>query len=217
MEAITRAAAVLTLLSGTLMGCDPASEPCTGPTCYGGLVGESFEAGTWPWAPWIAPPGSSGGGQVDAACAHDGAFGLADPGWYYRTDGVFGAPGGALEEWVKPTGSGRSYLGFGATSTGTWSFTAAPNTGEIILQRVEYGAATATYSDLASAVVTFTTGNWYRMRVTFGSAGEVTGSLYGADGTTLLQSVTATLAGYAPGGVAIRSFSFCGDAVAAVP
>jgi hypothetical protein len=40
----------------------------------------------------------------------------------------------------------------------------------------------------------------------------VTGRVYASDGTTLLNTVSATLSGFIPGGVAIRSFDgFCGD------
>jgi hypothetical protein len=174
----------------------------------GPLAGDIIEdfdgAGAWPWSPWVSV---ESGGSVTTACAHDGPQGISDPGWYYRTDVTYGSPGDGLRIWVKP-GSGRFYMGFGATASGAWSLVAAPNTTELIIQQNSgYG-----YSDLSSVSQSWVTGQWYLLEAVFEEGGLVVGNLYDEDGTTLINTVSATLSGFAPAGVAIRSFSqFCGD------
>ncbi|MGZ5569316.1 MAG: immunoglobulin domain-containing protein, partial [Limisphaerales bacterium] len=49
----------------------------------GGTI-ENFDSGIWPHSPWIT--NTAVPGTVAATNAHDGAYGLSDPGWAYRTD-----------------------------------------------------------------------------------------------------------------------------------
>jgi len=166
---------------------------------------EDFDTeATWPWPPWVTV---YGGGFVTSDCAHDGPQGIKDPDWHYRTDVTVGFPKEKLWMWVKP-GFGRCYMGFGATSSGAWSLVAAPNSGELIIQRnFNYS-----FQDLASVSQSWSSGTWYKLEVTFEDTNLVTGRLYGPDGTTLLNTVSAILSGFQPSGVAIRSFSdFCED------
>ncbi len=167
---------------------------------------EDFERlDPWPWSPWVQVFPVSG--LISAGCAHDGAQGISDPEWHYRTDVTIGNPGEKLSLWIKP-GSGRIYMGFGATAGGAWSLVAGANTNELIIQEnAGYG-----FSPLASVPQVWTFGTWYKLEITFEEGAAVTGRLYASDGTTLLNTVAATLSGFLPGGVAIRSFSgFCGD------
>ncbi|UCH63417.1 MAG: M6 family metalloprotease domain-containing protein [Fidelibacterota bacterium] len=177
---------------------------------------EDFETGTWPWSPWISA--DIGGGSTISACAHDGSYGITDGGysykldWYYQTDVLLGDAGDQLSIWVKPDNSneGRFYLGFGADASGCWSLIMAPNTGELIIQQ----NSGYSYYDVASVSQVWTADVWYRMEVTFDGGEQVTGRLYASDGTTLLNTISATLSGFQPAGIAIRCFDgFCGDTI----
>jgi hypothetical protein len=94
---------------------------------------ESFDTSGWPEAAWNSVDGTVSG-ILSATNAHDGMYGLSDPGWYYRTDVSIGIPGDVLTCWVRP-GDGRAYLGFGASASGCWSLVAAPNTSQLLLEQ----------------------------------------------------------------------------------
>ena len=95
----------------------------------------------------------------------------------------------------------RAYFGFGASSSGTLSLVAAPNTNQLILQsNAGYG-----YTNLAVATQSFTAGTWYKMQVNWSTSGSITGQLYASNGTTLLSSVTATNTSVSSGGIAFRA------------
>ncbi len=170
----------------------------------------------WPWSPWVVV--AAAGGTTAGACAHDGPQGITDGtgtlNWHYRTDVTLGAPDERVSIWAKPAAAtvGRLYMGFGATAAGCWSLVAAPNTSQLqIQQNSAYGFLT-----LVAVSQIWTAGSWYKLEMVFGSGGLVTGNLYASDGTTLLNTVSTTLSGFAPAGVAIRAFSsattdFCGD------
>lgn len=176
---------------------------CSAPTTR---VLEDFESTTWPRAPWTSQ--TSTPGTRATSCAHDGAAGLQDPGWTWRTDLSVGATGERLSMWVRG-GTGRAYLGFGATSAGAWSFVAGFNTDELLIQRNEAWG----YATQATAAYAFATGTWYRIEITFNGGGAVTGRLYSASGATL-ATVSATLAGLTTGGIALRAFgSTCIDTI----
>ena len=176
------------------------------PTCS---AIETFDVGPWPIAPWTAA--GTPYGALTAGCAHNGAQGFSDnlggngPGlWYYRTDVTVGNAGERLSMWIltpSVAANGLFFQGFGSTATGGWSFFAnvAGNT-IIFLQNNTW----TTYNTLASTPVTFSTSTWYRMEVEFGAAGAVTGRVYASDGVTVLGTLSTTLAGFAPGGVAFQ-------------
>lgn len=160
---------------------------------------EDFETGSgWPWSPW-----QGGTGTVSSSYAHDGSYGIMDPGWCYRTDVSLGNTDETLSAWVRFESDGRFYLGFAADSEGCWSFVVAPNTNNIIIQQNSgYGysnKATTTYSS-------FTTNVWYKAVVEFASTSSVTGKLYSSDGNTLLAQVSYNSVTGLPGGVSIRAF-----------
>jgi hypothetical protein len=166
------------------------------------IILEDFEDGAWPAPGWTL--GSGGGGSVSAAHAHDGSFGLVDPGWYYQATPTFGDPGDVLSAWIRPatSSSGRTYFGFGATSAGAHTFVLAPNTGDFRFQdNVGWS-----FMELTTMPFTYTAGKWYFVEVEFLTATSVEGRVYDSDGTTLLGSITQTYASLT-GGVAIRSFS----------
>ena len=174
---------------------------CTasGPTC---TTIEGFEAGAWPVAPWTV---QAAGGTASGAAAHDGAFGLVDPGWHYETATTVGLPGDRLIVWARDDagGAGRIYFGFDATAAGCKSFVFAPNTGDIRFQ----DNATYGFTELMTTPFTATPARWYKMEITFRAGGIAEGRLYDSDGTTLRATVTQTYAGgIGVNGVALRSF-----------
>ncbi|WP_455391874.1 hypothetical protein [[Eubacterium] cellulosolvens] len=173
----------------------------------GTKVIEDFENGAttnWPWSPWVQ---SSSGGSVGTTYAHDGSYGfLGSGGWYYRTDITLGSTGDKLSWWTRFTGSsaGRSYLGFGASSSGCWSLVCADNTGDIIIQQ----NSGFNFRDLVSKTFSWSSNKWYRAEIVFNNNnGYVTGKIYDSNGITLLATLSTNLSGFSAGGVAMRSFS----------
>jgi hypothetical protein len=78
----------------------------------------------------------------------------------------------------------------------------APNTGDIRFQEnAGYG-----YAELNTLSQGFLADHWYRMEVIWGLGGLLTGKLYDSDGTTLLNTVSATSNLYTSGGIAFRGF-----------
>ena len=113
-----------------------------------------------------------------------------------------GTAGERFSWWIRP-GSGRAYLGFGASSSGCWSVVAAPNTGEFMIQQ----NAGYDFNPVATTNQTWQAGKWYKVTVEFASTSSVNCNLYDSDGTTLLNSLTYSGITGLPGGVAMRSFS----------
>jgi hypothetical protein len=171
------------------------SVPCT--------MIEDFESGSWPTSKWTMPK-TGKAGTVTASAAHDGKYGLLDAEWYYETLVQVGAKGDTLTAWTRYTGStGRTYLGFAATSSGAQSLVFAPNTGALLLQaNSSWG-----YADLATKTVAFKANNWYLMQVEFLGGGQIKGTIFDSDGKTVVASLTHTFTTSLTGGVAIRLFS----------
>lgn len=164
------------------------------------VVIEDFETGSF-GANWTFAGGGSD--TVSAAGAHDGSFGVTgDGGWYYRNDITVSA-GDTLSAWFNSQNAGgRFYLGFGADGTGASSFVAALNSGDIRFQNnLAYG-----FEELNTAAQSYLSNTWYRLEVVFDLGGDVIGNLYGSDGTTLLNSLTAVGLTNVSGGVTVRSF-----------
>ena len=123
----------LTAASGSLTGATSAAFNTS--AASSSYLVEGFET-TETW--YVA------GGSINAFratyAAHDGTYGLDmrnGNGWIYRTDAAAQVKAGdTLSVWVQFAGSanGRAYFGFGASSAGTLSLVAAPNTGQLILQ-----------------------------------------------------------------------------------
>jgi hypothetical protein len=141
------------------------------------------------------------------AAAHDGTYGLEDTpdgDWYYRNDSaVQVTPGETISVWVRFAGAadGRAYFGFGASSGGTLSLVAAPNTGQLLLQdNSGFG-----FTQLAAVSQAYQANHWYRLEVVWGSGGALTGHLYDGNGTTLLNTVTAADTAFTSGGIAFRA------------
>jgi hypothetical protein len=181
---------------------------------------EGFDSGTSVDAPWIATGATYG--SIETGCAHDGLAGFDDGGntaaanWHVRTDVTVGKSGQKLSMWFwtpSVAASGNVLLGFGSTGTETWSLHAQIwNGGFRLYSSATYG--TVSFGTVASAAQAYALSSWYRMEVEFGtpdvSGTPVTARLYGADGMTVLNTLSATLAGFTPGGVAFVSIDNAG-------
>jgi hypothetical protein len=161
---------------------------------------EDFEGGVWPATGWTAVSGASG---TIVTAVHEGSYALQDVYWHYNTS-VSVVTGDILGAWIyATTSSGRAYLGFDSSASGTRSFVVAPNTGDIRFQQnASYG-----YSELSISTYSIPTGQWLYMEVELTSTTTATGRLYDSDGTTLLDSVSHTFStAHGGGGVAIQTF-----------
>ncbi|MBN1770549.1 MAG: putative metal-binding motif-containing protein [Deltaproteobacteria bacterium] len=176
--------------------CDGLTNEGCGPTC---TVIEGFESGVWPASGWVSV---AAGGALSSAYAHDGSYGLRDPDWHYRTATTVGNAGDRLFVWTRP-GTGRTYFGFGANSTGAYSIILAPNTTELLLQQNSGWG----YTNLTSTPCTFSTGVWYKLEVEFVSTTSIVARVYESNGTTVRCSLSRSIAGLAPAGIALRSFN----------
>ncbi len=139
--------------------------------------------------------------------AHDGTSGLVDTNgddWIYRNDSTTKVKAGeTVSTWLKfaDAADGRAYFGFGASNLGTYSLVAAPNSGELQLQlNAFYG-----YTTLATVSQSYLANHWYRLEVTWGTDGKLVGKLFDSDGSTLLQTVSATNTLIKSGGIALRA------------
>src|SRR5262245_27906144 len=146
--------------------------------------------------------------SVTAAAAHDGPFGLqleTFTEWMWRNDSAVAVQqGDTISAWVQAAGepTGRVYVGFGASATGTLSMVLGGNTNTLILQRnTNFG-----FTDIAVVPQTWVANKWYRFEVVWGVGGGITGRLFDSDGTTLLNTVTATDTTITSGGLAFRAF-----------
>jgi hypothetical protein len=146
--------------------------------------------------------------STSTSAAHDGTYGLLDPGdqdWYLRVDSAGQInPGDTASVWVRfaGTANGRAYFGFGTTMNGTLSAVLAPNTGQLIIQN---NPGFGTYTDLASVSQTYKANHWYRLEVAWGTSGTAVVRLYDSNGQTLLNSVTAATGDVTPGDFAFRA------------
>jgi hypothetical protein len=145
---------------------------------------------------------------VTAAAAHDGPFGLqlgSITEWMWRNDAAVAVQqGDTISAWVQAAGApiGRLYVGFGASATGTLSMVLGGNTGTLLLQRnTNFG-----FADIGVVPQTWVANKWYRFEIVWGVGGNITGRLFDSDGTTLLNTVTATDNTITSGGLAFRSF-----------
>jgi len=181
----------------------------------GAVVIEGFESGNL--SLYTSPVGSNF--TVNASAAHDGVYGLygASQGvgysseWIYRADpAVSVQQGDTLSAWLWRTNvvsnnaeGGRSYLGFGASAAGTYSAVMAPNNSELIIQK---NANYSSFHDLNAVSQTYLANHWYKLAVVWSLGGLITVNLYDSDGTTLLNTVSASDTAYTSGGIAFRAF-----------
>jgi methionine-rich copper-binding protein CopC len=171
----------------------------------GGIHGETFEEGNLNAYTFTG----SNNASLTAAAAHDGALGLSAADftdWMFRDDAAVQVQQGeTFSGWIQSAGSlsGRGYMGFGASALGTYSVVMAPNTGEFIIQLNNgYG-----FLNIAEDPQTWQQDHWYKFQVVWGVGGTITANLFDSDGTTLLNTLTATDNTFISGGLAFRSFA----------
>lgn len=172
---------------------------CTAAPCT--MVDDFEGSSTWPRAPWVV---NAAGGMIVTTPTRPGGGTrvLQDPGWHYRTDVSTGTVGDRLEAWVRSSGSGRVYLGFGASAGGCRSVVFAPNTNGLLIQEnTGYG-----YTDRASATVTYAANTWYRLEAAFLAGNQVRATVYNTAGG-VVATTTFTFPSPSTGGVALRSFN----------
>jgi hypothetical protein len=144
---------------------------------------------------------------ISTIAKHDGSYGLVDSNgsdWIYRNDSAVQVKqGDTISVWLQMAGTadGRAYFGFGAGPTGTLSLVAAPNTGQLLIQNnAGYG-----FTTIGSASETWQPNHWYRLEVDWGTSGTIIGKVFDSNGTTLLQTVTASTTVITSGGIAFRA------------
>jgi hypothetical protein len=152
--------------------------------------------------------------STSTSAAHDGTYGLLDAGdgdWYLRLDSAAAVnPGDTVSVWTRFAGSadGRAYFGFGTTTSGTLSAVLAANTGQLLIQS---NSGFTSYTNLASTSQSYQANHWYRVEVAWGTSGKVVVRLYDSDGTTLLNSVSATTSDTTAGYFAFRAIGSTKD------
>lgn len=113
-------------------------------------------------------------------------------------------PGEAITVWVELSGAanGQAYFAFGLTNAGAMSLVLSPNTNQFILQN---DPGLTSFANLSVATQTYQANVWYKLEVDWGTTGIVTGKLYSSNGTTLLNSVTASTGDTTPGSFGFRA------------
>ena len=144
---------------------------------------------------------------LSTAAKHDGTYGLVDTNgndWIYRNDSAVQVKeGDTVSVWLQFSGSadGRAYFGFGAGPNGTLSLVAAPNTNQLLIQNnAGYG-----FANIGAVSQTWQANHWYRLEVDWGTSGNIVGKLFDSNGTTLLNTVSASTTAITSGGIAFRA------------
>lgn len=151
-------------------------------------------------------PGAAFSGSLGAEFAAG-----SGPGWYWRATPAT-QPGFIYYAYVRFTvatdpsvANKRVYVGVGASSAGTWSMVAAPNTNQIILQN----NSNFLFTNVATAPFTWSPDTWYRMELDWANdgVGTMQVTLWDAGRTTILAQTTPVATNFTtPGGYAFRGF-----------
>jgi hypothetical protein len=140
--------------------------------------------------------------RIAERAAHSGELGLVVAGqWAYRVEASTQvAQGHKISLWAQLPGiaDGGLWLGFGATPTGTLAIALAPVANQLVIQQA-IGYSTQTIGTMPQ---TYVANTWYRLEVDWQVDGSITGRLFGSDGVTLLNTVTATTQAITAGGLA---------------
>lgn len=165
---------------------------------------EDFESdSTWVWKPWVNT--SNGTSVKSKGSAHSGSFGIYCQNYPYlkRYDIQIGYPGQVISCWFRIHGKTNAYLGFGQNSVGMlygFNLVLAPERNSFDFRK----SADYTYPNLKTNSQTYQLNVWYRAEVVFNTTTNVTGNLYAANGTTLLNSITVEIPELSPGGISFR-------------
>ncbi|MFG0282847.1 MAG: PEP-CTERM sorting domain-containing protein [Phycisphaerales bacterium JB039] len=166
---------------------------------------EGFEHGDW-LGNYAVISGSATPINLVADAARTGALGaqFQASGWWKNTNaGATISDGQSYEYYFRSAGAGRAYIGFTSDDAATEAYTvvAAPNTGNVIIQRNNgFG-----FADLASTPITWSTTDFYRVAASY-SGGIISVEVFDAGGASLGSAMADT--GYSGGGTLFyRGFS----------
>lgn len=172
---------------------------------------EDFEKDSaWHWKPWEFV--GNGASVKSKASAHSGMFGLYCQNYSFlkRYDLQIGLPGQVISCWFRIHGKTNAYLGFGQSSMGNgygYYLVLSPDRNSFDFRK----SADYTYPNLKTISQTYQLNVWYRAEVVFNTTTNITGNLYAANGTTLLNSITVEIPELLPGGIAFRGSSVSVD------
>ena len=173
-------------------------------------TGDGFESGNL--SAYKTVGGTTPTASVSTTAMHDGTYGLVDAtgsDWIYRDDAAAQVKqGDTLSVWLRfaapttgPSFDGKAYFGFGASATGNLALVASPASNQLyLLNNSGY-----TYTTIGSASQTWQSNHWYRLQVDWGTNGSLVGKVFDSNGTTLLQTVTASCTAITSGGIAFRA------------
>jgi hypothetical protein len=154
---------------------------------------------------------------TSSAAAHDGNFGLVNHGgkdWIYRDDSAAQVrEGDTISAWVQfhGTADGQAFFAFGANSNidgsplATYSLVLAADKRKLFIQENFFGSPLNSTIGTSTQNTRFLANHWYRIQITWGTDGSIVGKLFDSDGTTLLNSVSATASLFSAGGIGFHA------------
>jgi hypothetical protein len=155
--------------------------------------------------------------QSSSVAVHDGTFGLINHGgsdWIYRDDAAAQVrEGDTISAWVQFHGAadGQANFAFGANSNingsplATYSLVLSADKHKLYIQENFFVTPLNSTLGTSAQNTTFRPNHWYRIQVTWGTNGSILGQLYDSDGTTLLNSVSATASLFSAGGIGFHA------------
>jgi hypothetical protein len=154
---------------------------------------------------------------TSTAAAHDGTYGVINHNgkdWIYRDDAAAQVrEGDTISAWVQfhGTADGRAYFAFGANSNidgsplATYSLVLAADTRKLYIQENFFGSNLNSTLGTSAQNTKFQANHWYRIQVVWGTDGSILGQLFDSNGTTLLNSVSATASLFSAGGIGFHA------------
>jgi hypothetical protein len=154
---------------------------------------------------------------TSTAAAHDGTYGLLNHGgkdWIYRDDAAAQVQeGDTISAWVQfhGTADGQAFFAFGANSNidgsplATYSLVLAADKHKLYIQENFFGSPLNSTLGTSAQNTRFQANHWYRIQVVWGTNGSILGQLFDSDGTTLLNSVSATASLFSAGGIGFHA------------
>jgi hypothetical protein len=152
-----------------------------------------------------------------AAAAHDGNFGAINHGgqdWVYRSDAAGQVhEGETISAWVQfhNSADGEAFFLFGANSNvdgsplATYSLVLAADKRKLFLQENYFPTQLNSTIGTSTQNTRFLANHWYRIQVIWGTNGSIVGQLYDSNGTTLLNSVSATANLFSSGAIGFHA------------
>ena len=146
--------------------------------------------------------------SLTSTAAHDGSLGLSlvpTTQYIFRADtAVAVQQGEVLSAWVRSEGTGtvgQAYFGFGANASfGSMFIVMDGTTNQLQLQNNVFFTSPQTISSVSQ---TWLPNHWYRFEVNWGIGNAIAAKVYDSDGTTLLNTVSASIPqGFPSGGLA---------------